>query len=254
MCAISWAHTAHRRSSGHDVRAIGQQDARSPDAPGQWNGDACTAQQLRRCREPERFGNSGRNRDVSVVVDETCRRCRSVSAVTPCAASASIVTRLPIAHSSGRTATPVHPPDSIPVARTTMSPALTIAGAGSNATGQASAARRAQSGCHDGTSQMSTGSSAAIARHAAHSACRSAADRRRNRGITHVRDQQDDGGLDHLRLLSRLARSTRPAMRSSSSREMPEPSLPSSASTTCSGEPWKNVSSTCFSADRLAMR
>jgi len=52
------------------------------------------------------------------------------------------------------------------------------------------------------------------------------------------------------RFPSRLARSTSCAMRSSASSVRPGPSLPTSASTTFSGDPSKKVSIKCFTAER----
>jgi hypothetical protein len=101
-----------------------------------------------------------------------------------CIASLSNSKTLTAAHSTGTRLMIVHRPESMPVARTTMSPALNAGDVRSNAVGQLSAARCAQAGSHDGSSQISTGSTAAMANAAVQSACRSAAERRCKRGIT----------------------------------------------------------------------
>ena len=167
-------------------------------------------------------------------------------------ASRSSATHVPVIHTGINHRAASHEAASTPVALTITS--APCAGAQevhtASADGNESPRRAAHSGSHRGSRRPRSGNVAAVARLTAHSRCRSAADRERRRGTMTCAASRTAVAPITCVCPSRLARSMSCAIRSSSSSESRSPSRPTSASTTFSGEPSKNVSTRCFTAER----
>ncbi len=107
-----------------------------------------------------------------------------------------------------------------------------------------------------GRSHVSSGSASRAAAAAVQTRCRAAAERRPSASAASeaaIRIRVDFSAYaNNIYLPSRLAFSIISAMRSSSSRVRRVAETSSSAATACSGEPLKNVSSRCLTAERLA--